>query len=81
MKHLLCCALVGLLAGCRQAPKEEIALLPASAFEATIDGRPVGLYTLRAGDLCMQVTNYGARVVTLWTPDREGSLDDIVLGY
>lgn len=29
----------------------------------------------------MQVTNFGARVVSLWTPDREGKLDDIVLGY
>ncbi len=78
---LLCSALAGLLVGCRQAPREEIALIPASAFEATIDNRPVGLYTLRAGDLCMQVTNYGARVVALWTPDRDGRLDDIVLGY
>lgn len=29
----------------------------------------------------MQVTNYGARVVSLWTPDREGRYEDIVLGY
>ena len=29
----------------------------------------------------MQVTNYGARVVSLWTPDRAGDYEDIVLGY
>ena len=29
----------------------------------------------------MQVTNYGARVVTLFTPDRDGRYEDIVLGY
>lgn len=29
----------------------------------------------------MQVTNYGARVASLWTPDREGNYQDIVLGY
>lgn len=81
MKHLLRCALLGLLAGCQQAPQKDIVPIPASAFEATVEGRPVGLYTLRAGDLCMQVTNYGARIVTLWAPDREGGMEDIVLGY
>ena len=55
-------------------------LLPAEAFETTVDGKPVALYTLRAGDIAMQVTNYGARVVSLWTPDREGRYEDIVLG-
>lgn len=29
----------------------------------------------------MQVTNFGARVVTLFAPDRNGKTDDIVLGY
>ena len=29
----------------------------------------------------MQVTNFGARVISLWTPDREGKMADIVLGY
>lgn len=58
-----------------------IKLLPESAFTTTIEGKPISLYTLRAGDIVMQVTNYGARVVTLWTPDREGKYEDIVLGY
>jgi len=39
------------------------------------------LYTLRAGDIVMQVTNFGARVISLFTPDRQGNLDDIVVGY
>lgn len=29
----------------------------------------------------MQVTNFGARVVSLWTPDKAGNQEDIVLGY
>ena len=56
-------------------------LLSASAFDAEVEGHPVALYTLRGGNLVMQATNYGARVVTLWTPDREGRYEDIVLGY
>ena len=46
-----------------------------------MDGKNVSLYTLKAGDLTMQVTNFGGRVVTLWTPDKNGSYEDIVLGY
>ena len=41
----------------------------------------MNLYTLHAGDITLQATNYGARVVSLWTPDREGRCEDIVLGY
>lgn len=29
----------------------------------------------------MQVTNYGGRVVTLFTPDKDGNYEDIVVGY
>lgn len=63
------------------APKKQVQLLDASAFEAEVDGKQVSLYTLQAGELTMQVTNFGARVVTLWTPDKSGNQEDIVLGY
>ncbi|MGL4292373.1 MAG: aldose epimerase family protein [Bacteroidales bacterium] len=65
-----------------ETPKQEPTLLPVSAFEKIIDQKPVSLYTLTNGQgLTMQVTNWGCRVVTLWVPDRNGVLDDIVLGY
>ena len=63
------------------APKDEIVLFPESDFQAEVEGKQVSLYTLQAGDLTMQVTNFGARVVSLWTPDKNGSYEDIVLGY
>ena len=56
-------------------------LIKPSKFEKEVDGKAVSLYTLKAGDLTMQVTNYGARVVSLWAPDRDGNVEDIVLGY
>ena len=61
--------------------KNNITLFPASDFEAVVDGKDVSIYTLNAGDLTMQVTNFGARVVSLWTPDKDGKYEDIVLGY
>ena len=78
-KILFSAVLCAIAAAC--TPKNEVTLLPASDFETVVDGKNVSLYTLKAGDLTMQVTNFGARVVTLWTPDKNGSYEDIVLGY
>jgi aldose 1-epimerase len=40
------------------------------------------LYSLaNANGIKMDVTNYGGRIVTLFTPDKTGKLADIVLGY
>ena len=39
------------------------------------------LYKLQCGDLTMQVTDFGARVISLFAPDREGVVDDVVVGY
>ena len=63
------------------AQKNTVTLFQASDFEDVIDGKNVSLYTLKDGDLTMQVTNFGGRVVSLWTPDKNGSFEDIVLGY
>lgn len=62
-------------------PEDDIVLFPESDFNTQIDGQNVSIYTLRNGDLVMQVTNFGARVVSLWVPDKDGNYDDVVLGY
>ena len=41
----------------------------------------LNLFTLRRGSLVMQVTDFGARIVSLFAPDRDGRLDDVVVGY
>lgn len=55
-------------------------LLPAENFDTTVNNVPVKLYTLKNADVTMQVTNYGGRVVTLFTPDKNGAFADIVVG-
>ncbi|SKB84299.1 aldose 1-epimerase [Parapedobacter luteus] len=50
-------------------------------FEAEIDGDSVKLYTLSNGTAVAAITNYGARVVSLHVPDKNGDLVDVVLGY
>lgn len=78
-KFAICLASLAMMSACGQ--KKEAALIPTADFETEVDGKQVSLYTLKAGDITMQVTNFGARVVTLWTPDRNGDMEDIVLGY
>ena len=58
-------AAIILTVGCRQKGAPAADLLPSAAFDTTINNVPVALYTLSAGDITMQVTNFGGRVVTL----------------
>lgn len=50
-------------------------------FGVLPDGRPVHLYTIRSGGQVAQFTDFGARVVALFVPDRDGRLEDVVFGY
>jgi len=53
-----------------------------TAFGKTEDGQEVDLYTCtNANGLVVQLTNYGAIVVSLETPDRDGKLANINLGF
>ncbi len=61
--------------------KNKVELIPEENFATEVDGKPVSLYTLHGGKLTTQVTNFGARVVSLWAPDKNGSFEDVVLGY
>lgn len=79
MKHIFYYSVICLLAlSCGPKMPE---LIPEENFRTEIEGRQVSLYTLKAGELVMQVTNFGGRVVSLWTPDSNGDHEDIVLGY
>jgi len=74
-------AILAIAALCSCAGKNQVTLLPASNFEKEIDGKQVSLYTIKGGDVTAQLTNFGARVVSLWTPDRKGRMADIHPGY
>ena len=84
-------ALVLAQAGC--APSTSLTPAPVSAaraaagvtrapFGTTSDGRAVEIFTLtNAHGVEARITNYGAIIVSLKTPDRAGNFDDITLGY
>lgn len=45
------------------------------------DGQTAKLYTLENGTVSVSITNYGGIVTRLLTPDSNGHLDDVVLGF
>ncbi len=58
------------------------ATITKEVFGTMPDGQTVDLYTLKnANGVETSLTNYGAIVVTLKVPDRQGNPADIVLGY
>jgi aldose 1-epimerase len=66
--------------GKKENSKEPI--MKKEAFDTIIDGKKISLFHLEnANGIEVYFTNYGARIVSLLTPDKEGKFADIALGY
>ena len=50
-------------------------------FHTTINGKETNLYLLQNGNIFASITNYGGRIVSLSVPDKNGDLEDVVLGF
>ncbi len=52
------------------------------AFKGMHKGKPTTLRTLRnSTGMVVQVTNFGAKIVSIYVPDSNGNFADVVLGY
>ena len=71
----LACALIG---GCA-VKKKEVPETPASIDSLT---SKLMVYSLENNNgLKMTVTNYGGKIISLFVPDKDGTMGDVVLGY
>ncbi|MCR5003247.1 MAG: galactose mutarotase [Bacteroidales bacterium] len=51
-------------------------------FRTEIDGKKTDIFTLYdGGPLTVEITNFGARVVSMTAPDRNGVQENVVLGH
>ncbi len=65
-----------------KAPATASVLPDANLFKDSLDGKPTALYILRnKNNAAVAITNYGARVVSLLVPDKNGVMTDIAVGY
>jgi len=57
-------------------------IISEEAFKTVHNGKQVNLYTLKnKNGLITQITNYGAIIVSIYVPDRNGKISDVVQGY
>jgi aldose 1-epimerase len=53
-----------------------------AGFEKNINGKQTHLYTIKnKNGMQAAVTSYGGRLVSLFVPDKDGKLTDVVLGF
>ena len=50
-------------------------------FGLSHKGKQTHLYTIRNDKITAKITDFGATLVQLWVPDKDGNLADVVLGY
>jgi aldose 1-epimerase len=57
-------------------------LFSTTSFDTTLVDQGVTIYTLKnENGMTAQFTNYGARLVSLWVKDKNGSFKDVVWGF
>jgi aldose 1-epimerase len=57
-------------------------LVKQASFQKEIDGKKVDLFTLKNDSgMVVKVTNYGAHIVSIIVPDKNGIYADVSLGY
>jgi aldose 1-epimerase len=81
--YLLCLVMLFLCAteACQTNGKVEPAM-KSTVFGKLPDGREVHQYTLtNESGVIVQIINFGATVTSLRVPDRNGKIEDVVLGY
>lgn len=72
------------ISSCGSKPASDVTLsgLNPADFKTEVNNQPVDLYTLtnKAG-MEVALTNFGARIVSIMVPDKEGTMRDVVLGF
>jgi aldose 1-epimerase len=84
MKKLLfaVAALALIFVSCKKQDEKTASGLLRSNFQTVIDGDSTDLYVLKnasGAEVC--ITNYGGRIVSVMVPDKNGVLQDVVLGF
>jgi aldose 1-epimerase len=78
MKTILLIILCGVIGATVAEAKTNVT---KQTFGKMPDGTSVDIFTLTDGKVEARIMSFGAIIVSLKTPDRNGKLDDIVLGY
>jgi aldose 1-epimerase len=83
MKNLSLILIIAVFTACTSTQKEEIEMPYSKAdFEGVIDGKTTRLFTMKNNNgMIVTLTNYGAKIVSIYTPDKNGNFADVLLGF
>lgn len=83
MKKFSLILLIAVFAACTSTTKKEISMpYSKSDFEGLINGKTTRLFTMEnSGGVLVTLTNYGAKIVSVYTPDKNGNFADVLLGF
>lgn len=75
--------MIAFAAACTSTPKNEIEMPYTSTdFETEIDGKSTRLFTMKnSNGMVVTLTNYGAKIVSVYAPDKNGNFEDVILGF
>ncbi len=81
-KYLGILLMAGVVLSC-SAPKKEFTMSYTKAdFEKEVNGKKTTLFTLKnENGIIVTLTNYGAKIVSVFAPDKNGVMEDVTLGY
>jgi len=80
IKNLILATLLLSFMYCEHDKKQKF-VLEINNFQTKIKGKKTDLYQLKNEKIEVYITNYGARIVSLLSPDRKGIMGDVVLGF
>lgn len=81
MKTVYSLLFVLLIVGCQSNEMKHVKTKKAD-FQTIVDKKKTDLFYLKnKNGMEIAITNFGARVVELWVPDKKGNFSDVVLGH
>lgn len=83
MKHFHLILIIIAALACSQKTQKEIDMPYSKAdFERVVDGKPTSLFTMKnESGMVVTLTNYGAKIVSIYVPDKNGDFADVMLGF
>lgn len=83
MKNLSLILFIAVFAACTTTQQKEIKMPYTKAdFESVINGKTTRLFTMEnENGMIVTLTNYGAKIVSIYVPDKNGNFDDVMLGF
>jgi aldose 1-epimerase len=83
MRRFILLFIIAAVAACTNPTEKSIEMPYAkSDFEGVIDGKTTRMFTMEnENGMVVTLTNYGAKIISIYAPDKNGNFADVLLGF